>query len=157
MFSMPPDQADAAIRPPSEIVTGNLIGTVSHSNVPANRLALGAASAVAAPTSDTAAAPSAASAMHPDRTHRVIDRVIVHLLLVRPSLRVASARRGGPHDVHHGSARRPDGWNPTGRASSPPRPPGGVARTGVSARRGVPSEAPIANLRAQRTPKPTLS
>src|SRR5262245_6293658 len=47
--------------------------------LPANGLALAAASAVAAPTSRTATVESAASAMHPVSAHRVIDRVIVHL------------------------------------------------------------------------------
>ena len=53
--------------------------------VPANGLTLGAASAVADPTSRTATAPSAASAMIPQAVHRVIDRVIVHLRRVAGS------------------------------------------------------------------------
>jgi hypothetical protein len=48
--------------------------------VPANELAFGAASAVEEPASKAAAAESAASAMQPTSVHRVIDRVIVHLV-----------------------------------------------------------------------------
>jgi len=71
---------ELVIRPPSEIVIG--AGQPLSTYVPANRLTLGAASAVGVPASRTTADPSAASATHPASVHRVIDRAMFHLVFV---------------------------------------------------------------------------
>src|SRR6186713_1189475 len=97
----PPDDHELAIRPPSEIVIAT--GQSLQTYVPANSLELGAASAVASPASSTGTAPIAASAMHPTSVHRLIDRVIVHLVFVRSRprhrRRTSRRRRGEGHGV----------------------------------------------------------
>src|SRR5689334_18518085 len=74
----PPPEVELAMRPPLEIVIGADRPLARY--VPANGLTVGAASAAGDPTSNAAAAPSAASAIDPASIHRVIERVIVHLV-----------------------------------------------------------------------------